>query len=289
MEMVTFEPATALSAGELTRLLNRAYADYAVPVWINREQFERMCRNVSVDLALSVVAIDKTIPVGLALLSRRGAEGWISGVGVRPAWRRRGIAQRIVQLIQHRAQELGLERLSLEVLAQNEAALSLYNALAFTQSRTLLVLTLKKLNKMAESSVDIGPADPYHLLSAYSRFHDVVPSWQRALPSLQSSVARLQGLALCEDGQLVGYLLYVCYYDVIAVLDLAVDPAHPRRTGVARLLLMTLHRSQPGLNGHVINVPSTDPLLGAFLDVGYELEHRQYEMVWQVSADSGRL
>ena len=76
----------------LARLINQTFADYFLTVWLDEHQFERMCYEEDVDLAKSVVAMVNDVPVGISLFSSPGQQGWISGVGVLPLWRRRGVA-----------------------------------------------------------------------------------------------------------------------------------------------------------------------------------------------------
>jgi ribosomal protein S18 acetylase RimI-like enzyme len=277
-------PANTLGNDELARLLNQAYTDYYMPIWLEADQFEQMCREVDVDLARSVVALIDETPVGLALLSRRHREGWISGVGVRPQWRRRGIAQRIIETIQEAASQDSLDRLRLEVLAQNDPGIRLYERLGFEHARELLVLSIEA-GAVSRTSISAGirSAHPEQLLDSYSALHNVEPPWQRALPSLRSRAPSLQGMAFMGPGEnLVGYVLYQPQHAIYAVVDLAVDPVYPQRIEAATELLGALHGIRTDFGGYIVNVPADAPILAAFTDTGYHVWHRQYEMTWQI-------
>jgi GNAT superfamily N-acetyltransferase len=283
MDRLSLIPAAQLSTGRLTRLLNRAYADYYLPVWLDPYQFERMCADMDVDLRCSVVGLVNGREAGLALLSRRGPEGWISGVGVRATWRRQGIARRMLDHLQQEAKREGLRQLRLEVLEQNEGAVRLYDQLGFSWVRDLLVMgfegeSLPPLRPPAE----VAPAQPTWLLQAHHRFHPCDPSWQRDLPSLERRAALLEGLALWQEEQLLGYALYQSRRDALTVLDLAVDPLHSHGLKTGRRLLQALHSSRPSTSASITNVPAGDPLLPAFIEFGYQVAQRQYEMVWAV-------
>ena len=89
---ITLVPAAQLSAKHLARLINQTFADYFLTIWLDEHQLERMCYEEDVDLMKSVVAMVNDVPVGITLLSIRDTQGWISGVGVLPLWRRRGVA-----------------------------------------------------------------------------------------------------------------------------------------------------------------------------------------------------
>jgi len=301
MDLLTLQPAAKFSHRRLTELLNQAYADYIIPVQFDAFQLAMMCEDMDVDLARSIVAVvegglvDSPVdvpvdgpagtPVGMALVSVRGSEGWVSAVGVCPALRRRGIGRAVLQRIQRDAREAGLDVLRLEVLEQNQAGVGLYSSLGFSITRDLLVLKMEPSFDHPEPlrRLDLRLVRPQKLLKFHAEFHDIDPSWQRRLRSLQKRAPRVQGRALFSDGRLVGYVLFQTQTEVILVLDLAVDPEMPDRVGTARQLLISLHAEQPALGGYIINVPAEDPLLSAFTGLGYRVWQCQHEMVYPVT------
>ena len=294
---LTLQPAARFSHRRLTELLNQAYAGYFIPVQFDAIQLAMMCDDMDVDLARSLVAVVDSVPagtsvgtavgvpVGMALLSVRGSEGWVSAVGVCPAWRRRGVGRTILQRIQRDAREAGLDVLRLEVLEQNQAGVGLYRSLGFSITRDLLVLKRPPGFDHPEPlrRLDLRLVRPQKLLMSYAEFHDIDPSWQRRLRSLQKRASRIQGQALFQDGRLAGYVLFQTQTEVILVLDLAVDPEVPDRVGTARRLLFSLHAESPALGGYIINVPAEDPLLSAFTGLGYRVWQCQHEMVWSIT------
>ena len=58
-------------------------------------------------------------------------EGQVTNVAVRPDFRRRGLGALIVEAFIREARERGLEQISLEVRASNEAAIGLYRRFGF--------------------------------------------------------------------------------------------------------------------------------------------------------------
>lgn len=284
MDDLTLEPAATLGTRRLSDVLNRAYADYFVPIQLDPYQFQMMCEEQDVDLERSVVAIEGDTPVGIAMLSRRGSEGWVSGVGVRPQWRRRGIARKMMQALQRTARECGLQRVRLDVLEQNKGAIALYKALGFSHVRDLLVLSLEPHTAVPGSpAAGIKPERPARLLQAYARFHDVASCWQRDVQSIRKRVEYMMGVAFTEGQDLRGYIVYLSQMDGFAVMDLAVDPTHPQRLEVAQALLLALPDMQLAQGGHITNVPAEDPLLPAYMEVGYRVWYRQHEMAWSPS------
>ncbi len=279
---VELHPAAHYEIGELALLLNRAYADYYFPVWLDEPRFLQMCREMDIDLQVSVVATAGE-PVGIALLSHRATRGWVSGVGVLPFYRRRGIGSAMLRHLQQEARQLSLESLRLEVLVQNQGGLTLYRHLGFRWQRDLLTLSLEAEGFDAHPHAlpeEIQPMPPLRLLERHAAFHDVPQPWVRELRTLQQGSDNLQGLAYLEQGIVVGYLLYRQQAHHQAVHDLAVRPRHPRRLQVAQELLEAMHSQRPHAGSYVVNWPADDALLTAFVRAGYRIWQRQSEMLW---------
>ena len=280
---ISMTSAADLPLAQLVELVNDTYQDYPIEVWFNRERLVRMCTYEDVDLQRSVVAWVDALPVGLALLSVRGNAGWVSGVGVRPTWRRQGIASHIIARVQAQARRVGLTHLKLEVLIQNTSAQTLYHRAGFVEARDLLVLISDPGMQSPNALPDgVGIAEPRDLLPFFDRFHEVEPSWQRDYPSLVHRIDHLTGLGLWRKDELCGYLLAQRYTSTFNVLDLAVDPAEPERLSAADRLLAALRAVAPAFSAHVINLPADDPLRSAFEHQGYRVWQRQHEMVWPV-------
>ncbi len=278
-------PATQLSSQSLATLVNQVYADYFLPVWMDALQFERICRDEGIDLAHSVVAFADDEPVGLALLSWRERRGWVSGVGVLPLLRRRGIARQLLIYLQNQAQLLGLTSLTLEVLVQNRAGVALYQDLGFVWQRDLLVLTLEsRLFDPAPLPASVTQAAPALMLDRYyATFHDVPSPWQREPATLRGRLDLLRGLAFYEDSRCVGYVLYQEQRHHQAIFDLAVLPEYPQRLEVARTLLRAVHGTRHAAGGYAVNIPAEDVLLAAFMRLRYRIWQRLNEMVWHVA------
>jgi ribosomal-protein-alanine N-acetyltransferase len=74
--------------------------------------------------------------LGLLLDQCLGAEGEILTFGVAPASRRQGVGRALLADLIQRARLTGVQRLALEVAADNEAALALYQSFGFVRYGT---------------------------------------------------------------------------------------------------------------------------------------------------------
>lgn len=95
----------------------------------SRDAFEDMIDN---PLALYMVAEDKGYVVANCGVISAAGEGDICNVAVDPAYRKRGIGEKLLSEIMNVAsKELLVEAFTLEVRASNKAAISLYEKLGF--------------------------------------------------------------------------------------------------------------------------------------------------------------
>src|SRR5207244_5154868 len=107
---------------------------------VDEAAFRYMVDAWDIDLERSRVALDDGMPVGVAMLGVRGAEGWIGGLGVIASHRHRGIGRALMEAVLADAPP----SVSLEVIEQNEPALRLYETLGFERTRILEVWSLRE-------------------------------------------------------------------------------------------------------------------------------------------------
>ena len=184
-------PASRFSAAELAALFTAGYEGYYVPLAIDEAAFDFMASAWDYDLDASRVAVGADGPVGLCVLARRDEDGWIGGVGVTTAARRGGVGERLMLAVLEEARALGLARVWLEVLVQNEPAIRLYDKLGFAHARELDVWSLTG----APGPALDAPAEEAH---AWIREHrSGREPWQRA----DGTLAHLEELVgLRTDG-----------------------------------------------------------------------------------------
>ena len=85
------------------------------------------------DLALWLVAMNDDTVVGYIGSQTVAGETDVMNIAVHPDWRRRGIAQSLIECLVLELKNRGSEALMLEVRASNEPAIALYEKLEFRQ------------------------------------------------------------------------------------------------------------------------------------------------------------
>lgn len=84
-----------------------------------------------VDGDLAGICLGRVAPRRESPVFRPGLDAELEDVAVFPAFRRRGVARRLLEAAKVRAAELGAERLGLRVWEFNAGALALYRAMGF--------------------------------------------------------------------------------------------------------------------------------------------------------------
>ena len=116
------EPASTLDLPRLRELFNEGFSEYLVPMQLDDVAFRGHVNGNDIDLDCSRVAIEDR-PAALALIARRGATGWVGGMGTAPAYRRRGLGERALVAGLDAARERGCREVWLEVIDSNRAAI----------------------------------------------------------------------------------------------------------------------------------------------------------------------
>jgi GNAT superfamily N-acetyltransferase len=271
-----FVSAASLSLEAYAAVINSSFEGYPVRITFNAAMMARRVRLEQQDLEASLVALDGGEAVGMAGLAVRGVRGWVSGFGVAPAWRGKGLGRRLMSALVERARAYGLRQLSLDVLAENAAAVRLYEGAGMRVTRDLLVLDRPAdYEPRAARRGRVKEAPAAELLRHYWRLHAEPPAWQRELAALL--VADLRGLyvggrrrprayALLGYGRADGNM-YLS--DLAAADDAAAGEMCAALDGV------------PGFI-RAVNEPERSPFVAPLLEHGFREVMRQHEMVMEL-------
>jgi hypothetical protein len=222
--------------------------------------------------------------VGQALLGLRGETAWISGVGVVPAWRRRGVAGLMMRELLNEAARGGARHVLLEVIDRNTAARNLYKHLGMSVSRELLTWQRPAgADPLPIPQERLLNAPALELLEHFAGWHDQPASWQRAEPTLRHMAGRLIGYRLEMGGKPAAYCLVAPGDESISLIDVGINPA----VGLlmpGRLLLQALAARYLGHAFSIMNVPVDDELNRILASLGYLVTLRQIEMEMELGS-----
>ena len=74
-------PASDFTLDELTQAYNQTRTDYLIPMPMNPDRLNEYITLYDIDLHCSRVAVAGETIVGLAMLGRRGDQGWVTRLG----------------------------------------------------------------------------------------------------------------------------------------------------------------------------------------------------------------
>ena len=86
---------------------------------------------------LVIVGEDRGRIVGTALAGWDGRRGWLYHVAVHPDERRRGIATKLVRLLEERLRERGCHKVNLIVWEGEERAMAFWTAIGYERDKTV--------------------------------------------------------------------------------------------------------------------------------------------------------
>ncbi len=98
---------------------------------LGRDRREKMEVEMGQGSALFVVAESGGEVVGVVLGTHDGRRGWINRLAVSPAYRRQGIARRLVREVEARTETLGIEIVAALIETENETSLAFFQAIGY--------------------------------------------------------------------------------------------------------------------------------------------------------------
>lgn len=268
----------------------QAFSDYQVSVDMPFKSFETMLKRNGFMPAVSVGAFADRTLVGFIL---NGVRDWDNektvydlGTGVIPDFRRTGIMGELLNLVSTICIKNKISVYQLEVIQDNEKALTLYKKQGFRINRILNCYQLT--GKIKEPGIHkVWKLEHPEKLqddkwTAVKDFWTYPPSWQNAKDAVCAIAKSFSYTIVKFDGNLIGYGIVDKIKGDIA--QLAVHPKY-RRMGVATEILLDLLKQTKSLEMRVINVDERDQALNAFLKkLKFSVFVKQYEMRKHFSA-----
>jgi len=170
-----------------------AFSDYIVPFALTREQLGEMLTRRGYRAEASAGVFEEGRLVAFTLNGVDGAWGYDSGTGVVPAYRRRGLARRVMEESFDLLRGRGCTKYVLEVLEANAPAVALYRELGFVETRRFQCWSFTAAGELPPPAERAGVEEGWW---------DVLPSWQNSTASLGR--ARVRHVVLGdEDGYAV--------------------------------------------------------------------------------------
>jgi len=213
-----------------------------------------------------------------------------TGTGTLPAYRGKGLATKIFKYSIPFLQKAGIKQYLLEVLQNNEKALSIYKKHGFETVREfnffvqknteVKTKTKRRLSESEEASFTVQKMEMGQILKMFdtvSGFWDFYPSWQNSHESIERAVYTFKCRGVFSGEKLLGY----CVFDPASgdLTQIAVDKQH-RRKGIASLLLREVIKRNKNENIKVVNTDVNCSSITGFLNAkNISLKGKQFEML----------
>ena len=258
--------ASTLERAERAAVFTAGYEGYLLPFHVDEAALGFMEHAFDLVPEASLLARVDGELVALANLGLRGTDAWVGGVGVVPAHRGGGVGEALMRGLADEARSRGVERVWLEVIEGNTAALRLYEKLGYGHVRDVEVWSLPGDTGARATPVPLAEAHAFIRERRSGR-----EPWQRS----DATVSRLTELepgpqGVLEDG---GAAIVRQGPGRVAIVQLAGD---------TRAVL----RAVRGLGETVslVNLPVDDPAATALRQLGGEVVVRQHELLLELPA-----
>lgn len=271
-------PLSEFDDATLARLFTLVYTGYSVPVHADAATMAFMRTAFDWNLAASRALRDAGEPVAIAILATRGDAGWIGGMGVAPSHRGRGLGEVVMREVVEQARALGLKRVGLEVLVENEHAYRIYERMGFRTTRDLDVWAFPAPEFGDSRGISLRRVAFGHAQAFVRAYRTAPEPWQRAddtVAAIAANGTALEGLLATRDGYPVGAVVFRVAGRA-SVLQLATEP--PGDPLVTRVLLAALHPDDAPQGIRWLNLPQNDPSAEFVRSLSPKLEAQQHEM-----------
>ncbi len=259
----------------------RAFSGYKVQLQPSKDELRiRLKHKLCIDPELSLLLLKSQQVIGFLLQTEnRFADvqtGYNGGIGIHPDHRRMGFAKMLIDQGNQALTKRGAAQSLLEVIANNEAALSLYNALDYEPQRLLQCFRRPVTKLLPETEgLDLHAVDDPEVLFRFD-FGEFECSFIDSKNQLQRDSSHESCVAVISEGRIIGYGILQPHLGRIS--RLAVGKAFRQRKAGTALINYCQKLS---VNKHltVMNVPSDQEETIQFLMAcGFQHEVNQVEM-----------
>lgn len=268
--------------GALHQSFIEAFSSYKVPFNPSFAAFQsRMKYKLSLIPELSPLAMKSEKCLGFLLQTQGKYEGkqtiYNGGTGVVPAMRGQNLTLKLFDFITPTLSSSDANRMLLEVITTNDAAIKVYDKLGFQYTKTF------RCYKRKNEKVEFSSSKNTQFLKVkkpnfqvYNEFADFNPSFIDHQNHLVHNIENEIVLEAVLDNTVVGYSIFQPLLGRISQLGIH---RNFRGQGIGRGLINQVQFLSPGKDISLINVPDTyQPMHDFLISLGFQNEVNQYEM-----------
>lgn len=255
-----------------------AFSDYFVTFQPGEEQFKRrISHKLNIVSKYSPLAWKNGKVVSFAFHTLNSYQNlqtlYNGGTGTIPVERRNQLASELLMHTAQKANDNDIERILLEVIEHNTAAVNLYSKLGYEKTRLLKCFKLKN-TVPKKAKLEVLPSNA--LKSEYEDFGDFEPSFIDSSNQLKFNLSNETILEAYLDEELAGYIIFQSRLGRIS--QIAVANKH-RGKDVGTALINAAQKRSAGLDLTIMNIPEYEyETIHALERLGFENELNQIEM-----------
>jgi len=257
-----------------------AYSDYVVPLQMELPQFETMVRMRGFGASLSMLAVEEGRIAAFWITGvepqARPGDAYAVTVGTCVAHRRKGLAQKLYGELAPRARTAGLSRIILEVVEDNDKAVSLYEGLGFEKTSRVEIFKGTPPSALVVDGITFKQVSVKEAHDAGISFREWRPTWQNDTPAMEYVSDDIHACVALKGGKAVAYGMV--HTTSGAVTQIAVD-AKWRRKHIAAAMLTHWAEAFGLETMGAGNIPDTDKASMAFYrSLGWDNHVNQFVM-----------
>lgn len=284
--MITIDTLDKISTNDISTAFSEAFKNYEVQ--ISKEELLAMLQRRGFVPQLSFGAFDRGKLVSFTLNGIGTYNGiktaYDTGTGTLEAYRGKGLASMIFKTAVPVLKEAGINQYLLEVLQNNQKAVSVYKNLHFKVIRELNYFTSPKVDIRLNSSklpdkVTLKTVT-VDQLKLNNNFWDFTPSWQNSFESINRCLDNFRIFGAFYKEKLLGYGVFEPGSGDIT--QIAVNKTY-RRQGIGTSLLNEMIKISQSSSIKVINAEISCTEMLHFLEANnILLKGKQFEMIKQL-------
>ena len=267
---------------KIVEVFNESFSDYIVPLSLTKEQLENKLKNDSIQLAFSPAAFedDKLVAFilhGYDVVNKKNVI-YNAGTGVIPSRRGNRLTRKLYDFILPMLQSNDINKIQLEVIAENKPAIKTYQDIGFEMARELTCYKGSVNPGAAQSDFQIRSLLNYDWATLQSSW-DWKPAWQNSITAVENLKHVNDSFGIYANEILLGYIIF----DPVSkrVQQFAVHKNH-RRQGIGKQLFYHIAQTF-GKDISIINVDDVSIETTEFLNsIGLEAYVKQFEMELQL-------
>jgi len=276
-----FNTLKGIETKDILHVFNESFSDYFIPFQLTEEQLDSKMLADKVNLNLSVGVFENGNLIAFILhgFDKINSEKIIynAGTGVIPKKRGSGFTKQMYHFILPVLKEKRINKLFLEVIAENIQAIKSYEKSGYKIERELLCYKGEISISNINNNLEINKLQDYNW-NLMQSFWDISPTWQNSNNVVNELRNTNISLGAYIKNQLVGYIIY--NPNNKRLQQIAINKNFRQRKIASTLMWKLIE--EYGNTFSIINVDKSSKSVNTFLTkIGFEKNLEQLEMKLQ--------